>query len=155
MLQNLANEHELILISFLVLFFAMTGIAIFLLCTHQKIQRMQKLCEGITPTLIGVPAIMFSLTAALMATSLWDQYSGAAKAIRVESQGIASYIQLAETVPGFRELELGIRAREYARSVLEDEWEGMGADRNASGAQAKTKDKFQALQIATFRAADK
>lgn len=86
-----------------------------------------------------------------MAAALWENYSGAAKAIRIESQGIRSYIQLAETIPRLKEFNLTLAAQEYTESVIKDEWPTMATLK----ASNQTENKFQSLQIATFQAIDK
>ena len=79
-------------------------------------------CDGVVGPFFGLPAVLFSLTTALNATSLWENYAAATKAVRTESQSLMTIISLAESIPDLRSSGLADRARSYARSVIEDEW---------------------------------
>jgi hypothetical protein len=151
MLQYLADENEFALLALIGFFFICTGLIISWFCINPTIRRVLGPYEGVLPTFLGVPAGMFALTAAFMGNSLWENYTGAADAIRLEAQGLAAYIETGETVPEFKALKLPQIARDYTHSVLEDEWGGK-AKKQAS---PKTEKLFKDLQLATFRAAEK
>ena len=132
MLQYLADENEFALLALIALFFICTGLVISGLCLHPTVRRLLGPYEGVLPTFLGVPAGMFALTAAFMGNSLWENYTGASNAIRLEAQGLAAYIETAETVPEFEALQLPQIARDYTRSVIEDEWGGQGTEASIS-----------------------
>lgn len=151
MLQYLADVNEFALLALISLFFIGTGLVISWFCINPTTRRILEPYEGVLPTFLGVPAGLFALTAAFMGNSLWDNYTGASNAIRNESQGLAAYIDIGETVPEFKALQLPQIARDYTRSVIEDEW-GEKAQKQAS---PKTEKLFKDLQMATFRANEK
>ena len=148
LLQNIANYNEFFVIFFIIFFFVFTGIFLRWICVYQPTRNFFGYCESIVPTLIGVPAVMFSLTAALMASSLWENYSSASKAIRNESQGLSSYTEIVEMSPIFRSRNLSGYAKAYKKSIIEDEWSKMGQSVTLIG----TNEKFQEFQLATFEA---
>jgi len=78
--------------------------------------------EGIVGPFLGLPAVLFSLTTALMATSLWGNYDLAKKSVLTEVAGIATIIDLSEAYPSLIENELATYAKQYAKSVAEIEW---------------------------------
>lgn len=124
MLQYLADESEFALLVLIALFFISTGLVISWVCHNPTIRRILEPYEGVLPTFLGVPAGMFALTAAFMGNSLWENYTGASNAIHLEAQGLTAYIETAETVPEFKALQLPQIARDYTRSIVEDEWGG-------------------------------
>ena len=74
--------------------------------------------EGVVAPYFGLPAVLFSLSAALMATSIWENYNIAAKAIKAESQGLIEIISLASTIPELKNSNLANTTRTYAKSVI-------------------------------------
>lgn len=150
MLQYLADKSEFALLVLIALFFISTALVICWLCRHPAVRRVLEPYEGVLPTFLGVPAGMFALTAAFMGNSLWENYTGASNAIRLEAQGLTAYIEIAESVAEFKTLQLPQIARDYTRSVVEDEWGGK-AEKQAT---PKTEKLFKDMQLATFRAAE-
>lgn len=149
MLQDLANANELLLISGVILLFVCTGVFITWLCINPRTHKMLSPFEGVVPPFVAVPAGIFALTAALMAASLWENYSGAAKAIRTEVQGLESCVELAQTIPALKTTDLAALSRDYARSVVNDEWTTMAV----MEASAVSEEKFKELQMAIFQVA--
>ncbi len=92
---------------------------------------------------------MFSLTAALLATSIWDNYSTATKAIKNESQGILNIISLANSIPIPKEIDLSGSAKRYTQSIISDEWKTLSKNRSIS---PDAEEKFIAMRAATFKA---
>jgi len=107
--------------------------------------------EGVVAPFFSLPAVLFSLTAALLATSIWDNYSVAIKAIKNESQGIVSIISLANSVEPFQKTNLSVLAKEYTKSVVDDEWQALSRSRSAS---PTTEEKFNALRTEIFKASN-
>jgi hypothetical protein len=107
--------------------------------------------DGVVAPFFSLPAVLFSLTAALLATSIWDNYSVATKAIKNESQGILSIISLANSVPALKELNLPGSAISYTQSIIDDEWQTLATSRSASDI---TDQKFVAMRAAIFKAAN-
>lgn len=149
MLQDLANASELSLISGVILTFICSGVFIVWFCTNPRTHKMLIPFEGVVPPFVAVPAGIFALTAALMAASLWENYSGAAKAIRTEVQGLESCVELSQTIPALKATDLATLSRVYARSVVTDEWTSMAAMQDSTA----TEEKFKELQLAIFQVA--
>ena len=107
--------------------------------------------EGVVAPLSGLPAVLFSLSAALMATSIWENYNIAAKAIKAESQGLIEIISLASTIPELKNSNLANTTRTYAKSVIHEEWQTLSSVSNDS---PKTIEKFIAMRSDFFKAAN-
>jgi hypothetical protein len=95
--------------------------------------------------------VLFSLSAALMATSIWENYNIAAKAIKAESQGLIEIISLASTIPELKNSNLANTTRTYAKSVIHEEWQTLSSVSNDS---PKTIEKFIAMRSDFFKAAN-
>lgn len=151
MLQNLAEDYENLMILALIAFFAGVAALISWAFTRPASRGLAHSIEGIVPPFIGLPAVLFSLTAALMATSLWENYNVAIKAVRSESQAIATIIELSDSVSVINGHHLSNYAKEYAQSVVTDEWPKLS---HHSEASSLTKKRFEDLRHATYQAAD-
>ena len=147
----LLSVNEYLFIASLILIFSITGIIIFKVLSRPSIaRRIAGPGSALISNFANPPIVMFALTVALMGAALWENYSTAAKAIREESQALYSYARLAENLPELAQFGLADYAKNYARSVVEDEWSQM-----AHGDLSDlTEEKFTALQVATFHAAD-
>lgn len=149
MLLNIAEDFELTLIGIIVLLFI--GIALlfswFFLSANTR--HIAQKWEGVVPTLLGLPAILFSLTVALLASSIWDNYSMANKSVRNEALGLATIIDLAQTIPSLKDSTLVNNAKTYTQSIINDEWKTL----SAHGQPAEsTKRHFEELRSSTFQA---
>lgn len=149
MSQIFAEEYELFMVSAIILFFACTAIGITWFFNAIQTRSSVERFNGVTTTFLGLPSVLFSLTVALMASSLWENYSMANKSVRTESIALQTIIELAETNPNL--MPLARYAQTYARSVVQEEWQtlstrGMHAD--------TTKKHFELLRKATFDAVD-
>jgi hypothetical protein len=107
--------------------------------------------EGIVAPFFSLPAVLFSLTAALLATSIWDNYSIATKAIKNESQGILNIISLADSIPIPKEIGLSEAAKTYTQSIIHDEWKTLSKSRTIS---LEAEEKFVTFRATTFKAAN-
>lgn len=107
--------------------------------------------EGVVAPFFSLPAVLFSLTAALLATSVWDNYSITTKAIKNESQGILSIISLANSVPELKNTDLLVSAKAYTQSILDDEWAALSTGLSNS---PSTVEKFIAMRADIFKAAN-
>lgn len=149
MLLNIAEDFELTLIGIIVLLFI--GIALlfswFFLSANTR--HIAQKWEGVVPTLLGLPAILFSLTVALLASSIWDNYNMANKSVRNEALGLATIIDLAQTIPSLKDSTLVNNAKTYTQSIIDDEWKTL----SAHGQPAEsTKRHFEELRSSTFQA---
>ena len=105
--------------------------------------------QGIVPTLLGLPAILFSLTVALLASSVWETYNMANKSVRNEALGLATIIDLAQTIPALKDSSLTNKVNTYTQSIIDDEWKTL----STRGQPAEsTKRNFEELRSATFQA---
>lgn len=150
-MQNLANDYEFLMIIGIVLFFIMTASFIVWIFLRPSSRNSILSFEGIVGPYFSLPAVLFSLTAALMATSLWDNYNGAIKSVRTESQGIASIIDLAENIPSLKESSLATYAKLYTKSVVQDEWSTLSSQGEPS---PTTQQHYKMLRQATYKAVD-
>ena len=150
-MQNLAEEYEFLMILGIVLFFVAVGSLITWFFTHPTSRSYVLGYEGIVGPFFGLPAVLFSLTAALMATSLWENYNVANKSVRTESQGIGEIIDLASTIPSLKGSSLAADAKRYAKSVVEDEWTTLSSHGEYSPI---TKGYYETLRQATYQAVD-
>lgn len=105
--------------------------------------------DGVAPPFFGLPAVLFSLTAALLATSVWDNHSTTTKAIKNESQGILDVISLANSLPRLSQSNLPASAKAYAQSIIDDEWQALAISRSNSPITDK---KFVDMRTEIFKA---
>jgi hypothetical protein len=97
--ENLHAENEVLFALFTAL--VLIGIAFIIswLFLAARSRSLLLPLEGVVAPFFGLPAVLFSLTAALFATSIWENYDAASRAVRSESQGIMSLISLANSIP--------------------------------------------------------
>lgn len=107
--------------------------------------------DGVVAPFFSFPAVLFSLTAALLATSIWDNYSITVKATKSESEGILDIISLANTIETFKQTHLSALAKEYTKSIIDDEWQTLSSDRQASPI---TEEKFNNFRTEIFKASN-
>jgi hypothetical protein len=151
MLQNIAEDYELTMITFIFAFFVAVALSLCWLSLSSRTRPRLLQLEGVVPPFLGLPAILFSLTAALMATSVWENYNSANKSIHREASGLTTIIDLAQTVPSLQKSPLVDYARSYARSIIEEEWKTLSAHGKPA---SSTQREFEALRSATFKAVD-
>lgn len=150
-MQNIANHYEFLMILAIVSFFIFVGGLITWVFIHPSGRATILKFEGVVGPFFSLPGVLFSLTAALMATSLWENYNVANKSVRTESQGLGSIIDLSQAIPSLQDRNLILYAKQYAKSVVEDEWETLSSDGEASPI---TKRHYETLRQATFKAVD-
>jgi hypothetical protein len=151
MLQNLAEDFELPMIGMIILFYVAIALLFSWLCLSPKTRQWALTFEGVVPPFFGLPAILFSLTVALLATSIWENYNAANKSIRNEALGLTTIIDLAETIPALKNSGLIESAKGYTRSIIEDEWKTLSAHGKPA---AYSKKQFEALRSNVFQAVD-
>lgn len=150
-MQNLIFQSDATLILSLLIGFISLATLISWLVIYPKHRHFIAQYEGIVAPFFSLPAVLFSLTAALLATSIWDNYSTATKAIKNESQGILNIISLANSIPVPKEIDLPEAAKAYTQSIISDEWITLSKNRSVSAA---ADEKFVAMRAATFKAAN-
>jgi hypothetical protein len=146
---NITEDFELTMLGIIVLFFM--GIASLLswFFVSTKTRSFSQRYEGIVPTLLGLPAILFSLTVALLASSVWETYNMANKSVRNEALGLATVLDLAQTIPALKDSDLPNKVYKYTQSIIDDEWKTL----SARGQPADTtKRHFEELRSATLQA---
>lgn len=148
-MQNLFFKTELSLILALCIGFIGLSTIIAVLFVSPKTKSLLERYEGVVAPFFSLPAVLFSLTAALLATSVWDNYSVATKAIKNESQSILSVISLANSVPYIKGTNLSASAKIYIKSIIEDEWKTLASDRSGSPI---TDEKFTVMRSEIFKA---
>lgn len=151
MLQTFAEDHEWIMIGSIVFFFTAVAVGISWLLISKQTRPFFERYEGIVPPFLSLPAVLFSLTVALMATSIWENYSMANKSVRSESLGLETIVEIAESVPSLKEGPLASYAKNYARSIINDEWVTLSTHGSPS---TVTRKQFEVLRHATFEAID-
>jgi hypothetical protein len=150
-LQNLIFQSDTTLILALLIGFVSLSTLITWIVIHPKNKNFIAQYEGIVAPFFSLPAVLFSLTAALLATSIWDNYSIATKAIKNESQGILNIISLADSIPIPKEIGLSEAAKTYTQSIIHDEWRTLSKSRSIS---PEAEEKFVAMRATTFKAAN-
>jgi hypothetical protein len=103
--------------------------------------------KELSPPFFSLPAVLFSLTAALLATSIWDNYSVATRAIKNESQNILSIISPANSVPYLKDINLSASAKVYVKSIVE-EWKTLASSQSNSPI---TDEKFIVMRTEIFK----
>lgn len=150
-MQNLFFQNDSAMILTLVISFTSLSFLITWLVISPKNKHVIEQYEGIVAPFFSLPAVLFSLTAALLATSIWDNYSTATKAIKDESQGILNIISLANSIPHPTGVDLPAAAKEYAQSIINDEWQTLSKSRSISPAADA---QFVAMRAAVFKTAN-
>jgi hypothetical protein len=149
MLQTLAERHESLMITMIIIYFTGTGLVLVWIFTSARCRPSLLSYDGVVGPFFGLPAVLFSLMTALNAASLWDNYAAATQAVRAESQSLIAIISLAESIPDLRSSGLADLARSYARSVIEDEWETLSPGTEQSPI---TRRRYEELRSALFGA---
>lgn len=149
--QNIAEDYELTMIAMIIAFFVAVALLLCWLSLSSRTRPRLLQLEGVVPPFLGLPAILFSLSAALLATSVWENYNMANKSIRSEASGLITIIDLAQTIPSIQKIPLADYARSYARSIIEEEWKTLSAHGKPAPSSQR---EFEALRSATFRAVD-
>ena len=150
-MQNLFFQSDAALIAALFIGFTSLSTLITWLVIRPKNKHLIEQYEGIVAPFFSLPAVLFSLTAALLATSVWDNYSIATKAIKSESQGILNIISLANSIPKPKDVDLPASAKAYTQSIINDEWRTLAVNRSAS---PETENKFITMRAAIFKTAN-
>lgn len=148
-LQNLFFKTELSLILALCIGFIGLSAIITALFVSSKSKSLLEKYEGLVAPFFSLPAVLFSLTAALLATSVWDNYSVATRAIKTESQSIMTIISLANSAPYLKDSNLVPSAKIYIKSIVQDEWKTLATGRSNSPI---TDEKFIAMRSEIFKA---
>ncbi len=151
-MKNLDSNLEIYIVLTIIISFIICGAFISWLFLSSKTRALVLPYEGVVGPFFGIPAVLFSLTAALFATSIWENYNSASRAIRTESQGILNIITLAENIPTLKAANLIDVSKSYARSVVEDEWPTLSTNSNPSPV---TKEKFIQLTKLIFESGEK
>jgi hypothetical protein len=146
---QIAEDFELILIGLIAIFFIGVALLLTWFFVSAKTRSFSQKYEGIVPALLGLPAILFSLTVALLASQVWETYNTANKSLRNEVSGLATIMDLAQTIPALKDSALTNKVNIYAQSVIDDEWQTLSA--RGQPAEA-TKRYFEELRSATFQA---
>lgn len=146
-MKNLDSNFEIYTILAIIVAFILCGSLIAWLFLSSKTRTLMLSYEGVVGPFFGLPAVLFSLTAALFATSIWENYNSASRAIRNESQGILNLINLSENIPALKKTDLIFLSKNYARSIVEDEWITLSGQSNPSPV---TKDIFTQLKKSIF-----
>lgn len=147
----ISTNNEIALILLIIFVFTIIAVIITRIFLYQKTRPLMLQYEGVVAPYFGLPAVLFSLSAALMATSIWENYNIAAKAIKAESQGLIEIISLASTIPELKNSNLANTTRTYAKSILDEEWQTLSS---ASNDSPKTIEKFIAMRSDFFKAAN-
>lgn len=146
---NITEDFELSMIGMIVLLFMSIASFLSWFFVSAKTRSFSQQYEGIVPTLIGLPAILFSLTVALLASSVWETYNMANKSVRSEALGLATIMDLAQTIPALKDGALSNNVKTYTQSVINDEWKTLSTHGQPSD---DTKRQFEELRSATFQA---
>lgn len=149
MLHNIAEDFELLMIGMIILFYVTTALLFSWLALSPKTRQWALAFEGVVPPFLGLPAILFSLTVALLATSIWENYNAANKSIRSEALGLTTIIDLAQTIPTLKNSNLIENAKAYTHSIIEDEWKTLSVQGKPA---AYSKKQFEALRSNVFQA---
>ena len=145
---NITKDFELSMIGIIVLFFIVVASLLSWFFVSAKTRSFSQTFEGVVPTLLGLPAILFSLTVALLASSVWETYNMANKSVRNEALGLATIMDLAQTIPALNDSGLSNKVRIYTQSIVDDEWKTL----SARGQPAEsTKRYFEELRSSTFQ----
>jgi hypothetical protein len=150
-LDNLNEQNELQLLLMIIIAFIAIAVLISFIFIHPRMRSQILAFDGVVGPFFGIPAVLFSLMAALFATTIWDNYNIGARAIRTESQGLINLISLANTIPALQKGKIAEYAQDYARSVIQDEWQSLSLNQASS---PKTSAHFSQLRDELFRSGD-
>jgi hypothetical protein len=150
-MQNYFFQNDSLLILMLIIGFTSLSILITWLVINPKNKHVIEDYEGLVAPFFSLPAVLFSLTAALLASSIWDSYNTAAKATKDESQGILNIISLAHSIPNPMGVDLRATAKTYTQSIINDEWQTLS---NSEPISPEADAKFVAMRAAIFKTAN-
>lgn len=150
-MQTLLENHEFLIILSVILFFVAVGGMIVWVSLSSFCKNVVLNLEGIVPPFVTFPAILFSLSATLTATTLWENYAAAIRSVQTESQGIATILDISAAVPILKGSDVPALAKQYAQSVVRDEWATLTSDHNTSPITRKHYEEF--LHVA-YKAVD-
>jgi hypothetical protein len=149
-MQIVDYQDDILVVSAIYLGFAGLAILITWLFTKPSCRSYFQQYEGLNAAFLGLPALVFSMTTALVATTVWDNYSISNKAIKEESQGILNIMSLANSFPLLKDTQLSVSALAYTQSVIDDEWQTLATNRSAS---SRTNERFITMRQKIFEAA--
>lgn len=144
-------QNDTNLIIAIIIEFVCISSLIVLIFVSQRFRPAIMQYDGIVAPFFSLPAVLFSLTAALLATSMWDNYSIAIKATKTESQAILDVINLSSSVEAFQHTKVSTLAKSYTKSIINDEWKMLEINRSASPI---TEEKFNMLRNEIFTASN-
>ena len=150
-MENMHAANEAIFVLVIAIGFTGIAVAISWIFLSPRTRPLVLPYEGVVAPFFGLPAVLFSLTAALFASSIWENYNSASRAVRNESQGIANLVSLANSIPALSNTALAKSAKEYARSVVEDEWQTLSIGSQPS---PTTNERFVQLREQIFQAGE-
>ncbi|QWE10200.1 DUF4239 domain-containing protein [Polynucleobacter sp. es-EL-1] len=150
-MQNLAEQFEFLAIALLIAFFTFSAVLIAWFFVSPSKRKLAEPLEGVVAPFFSLPAVLFSLIAALLATSVWENYTIATKAIRSESQSIMTIISLANSIPSLKNNRLDEASKQYAKSIIDDEWDTLSSRQVHSPITHKY---FEDLRSQVFSAVD-
>lgn len=150
-MNNLIFQTEVTLLTALIIGFISLTALILWFFVYSNYRPIIGKYEGVVAPFFSLPAVLFSLTAALLATSVWDNYSIANKAIKNESQSLLNVISLSDSISSFGQTNLSAFTKAYAQSIIYDEWQTLASSRSGSPI---TNEKFIAMRAELFRAAN-
>lgn len=150
-MQDLAEQFEFLIIFLLIAFFSISAVLIAWFFVNPSRRKLVESIEGVVGPFFSLPAVLFSLIAALMATSIWENYAIATKAVRSESQSIMNIINLANSIPKLKNIELSEASKKYARSIIDDEWQTLSGNQIHSPITQKS---FEELRSKVFYSVD-
>jgi hypothetical protein len=148
---NIDADDEITLVLLIIFVMITIAVSITRIFLSPKTRPFMLQYEGIVAPFFGLPAVLFSLSTALMGTSIWENYNIASQAIKTESQGLIQIISLASTIPELKDNNLANATRIYAKSILNEEWQTLTSDRKDA---PKTIEKFIAMRSDLFKAAN-
>lgn len=151
-MKNLDSNFEIYVVLAIIAAFILIGTFIAWVFLNPKTRPFTLPYEGVVGPFFGLPAVLFSLTTALFATSIWENYNSASVAIRNESQGILNLINISENIPSLKDTNLVSASKSYARSVVEDEWDTLSSHSIPSPI---TKEKFNQLTKLIFESGER
>ena len=148
---NINADDEITLVLLIIFVFIATAVIITRIFLSPKTRPLMLQYEGVVAPFFGLPAVLFSLSTALMGTSIWENYNIASQAIKTESQGLIQIISLASTIPELKDNNLVNATRIYAKSVVDEEWQTLTSDKKDA---PETIEKFIAMRSDLFKAAN-
>ena len=146
---NINADDEITLVLFIIFVFIAIAVMITSIFLSSKTRPLMLQCEGVVAPFFGLPAVLFSLSIALMGTSIWENYNVASQAIKTESQGLIQIISLASTIPELKDSNLANATRIYTKSIVEEEWQTLTSERTDA---SETVEKFTAMRADLFKA---